>query len=97
MLGDLPPDFLRVLPISNEQQLSLDEQTAIALQHQYTVASSASGRLTVSVVEVRAINFVQIAQNYIVFVVYYCSFTFCFPNITLLKYLIQLCMSDHKN
>ncbi|KAG8190318.1 hypothetical protein JTE90_014424 [Oedothorax gibbosus] len=53
MLGDLPSDFLRVLPISNEQQLSLDEQTAIALQHQYSTASSPSGRLTVSVVEAK--------------------------------------------
>ncbi|GIY48258.1 hypothetical protein CEXT_601241 [Caerostris extrusa] len=51
MLGELPEDFLRVLPLTAEQQVSLDEQTAIALQHQYTVASAVSGRLTISIIE----------------------------------------------
>ncbi|GFQ67756.1 toll-interacting protein [Trichonephila clavata] len=53
MLGELPDDFLRVTPLTSEQQLSLDEQTAIALQHQFTVASAVSGRLTISVVEAK--------------------------------------------
>ncbi|CAL1298177.1 unnamed protein product [Larinioides sclopetarius] len=51
MLGELPDDFLRVTPLTSEQQLSLDEQAAIALQHQFTVASAVSGRLTITVVE----------------------------------------------
>ncbi|GIY11440.1 toll-interacting protein A [Caerostris darwini] len=53
MLGELPEDFLRVLPLTAEQQVSLDEQTAIALQHQYTVASAVSGRLTISIIEAK--------------------------------------------
>lgn len=55
MLGDLPSDFLRVTPISAEQQLSLDEQAAIALQQQLSgnsFASTVAGRLTISVIEV---------------------------------------------
>ncbi|CAL1298176.1 unnamed protein product [Larinioides sclopetarius] len=53
MLGELPDDFLRVTPLTSEQQLSLDEQAAIALQHQFTVASAVSGRLTITVVEAK--------------------------------------------
>ncbi|GBM39792.1 Toll-interacting protein [Araneus ventricosus] len=53
MLGELPDDFLRVTPLTSEQQLSLDEQAAIALQHQFTVASSVSGRLTITIVEAK--------------------------------------------
>ncbi|XP_035212957.1 toll-interacting protein-like, partial [Stegodyphus dumicola] len=55
MLGELPSDFLRVTPITAEQQLALDEQAAIALQQQLsgnTIASAVSGRLTISVIEV---------------------------------------------
>lgn len=56
MLGDLPSDFLRVTPISAEQQLALDEQAAIALQQQLSgsnFASTVAGRLTISVIEAK--------------------------------------------
>lgn len=56
MLGDLPSDFLRVTPISAEQQLALDEQAALALQQQLsgnTFPTTVAGRLTISVIEVQ--------------------------------------------
>ncbi|XP_015908429.1 toll-interacting protein isoform X2 [Parasteatoda tepidariorum] len=54
LLGELPSDFLRVTPntissLTQEQQIALDEQAAIALQH----ASTISGRLTISVIEAK--------------------------------------------
>lgn len=56
MLGDLPSDFLRVTPISAEQQLALDEQAALALQQQLSgnaFQSSVAGRLTISLIEAK--------------------------------------------
>lgn len=64
MLGELPSDFLRVTPISAEQQLALDEQAAIALQQQLTgnpFASPVAGRLTISVIEVS--NYAKVYQH----------------------------------
>ncbi|XP_054720382.1 toll-interacting protein-like [Uloborus diversus] len=56
MIGELPSDFLRVSPISAEQQLALDEQAALALQQQLsgsTLASPVAGRITITVVEAK--------------------------------------------
>ncbi|GBN14985.1 hypothetical protein AVEN_113881-1, partial [Araneus ventricosus] len=66
MLGELPDDFLRVTPLTSEQQLSLDEQAAIALQHQFTVASSVSGRLTIKIVEALEHN-KSVPQSYLMY------------------------------
>ncbi|XP_023227655.1 toll-interacting protein B-like [Centruroides sculpturatus] len=57
MVGDLPSDFLRISPTDQQQQLSADEQAAVALQHQISGGSFApanvTGRLSVVISEAK--------------------------------------------
>ncbi|KAI1301519.1 Toll-interacting protein [Halotydeus destructor] len=65
LLGDLPDDFLRIIPTVENQQIASDEQTALALQQQFVrpptfsvvpgaaLPSNTRGRLDITVVEAK--------------------------------------------
>lgn len=55
-VGTLPPDFLRITAVSQQQQEAADQQAALALQQQMVgvpYAHGAVGRLSITVAQVQ--------------------------------------------
>jgi hypothetical protein len=55
-IGTLPPDFLRITAVSQQQQEAADQQAALALQQQLVgvpYAHGVTGRLSITVAQVQ--------------------------------------------
>jgi hypothetical protein len=60
-VGALPPDFLRITAVSQQQQEAADQQAALALQQQLVgvpYAHGAAGRLSITVAQVQCCGLV---------------------------------------